>query len=149
MFDELKKYKNKGHFFLGQTDILSQVCNAPDNSKGMHISGVYLVYALSKGSIDLIYIGSSGKKGDDGNIKNRKTGCGGLKDCIINGKDFNGIPRRKSWLALMKSEGIDALDIYWYVTYDGINKDFPEDVERVLLQRYINLYGELPKWNRR
>lgn len=49
----------------------------------------------------------------------------------------------------MKAEDIEALDVYWYVTYDGINKDFPEDVERVLLQHYINIYGELPRWNRR
>lgn len=90
----------------------------------MYISGVYLVYALSKGGIDLLYIGRSGEKGDDGNIKNRKTGCGGLRDGIINGKDFNGIPRRKSWLALMKSEGIDALDIYWYVTLMALIKIF-------------------------
>ena len=31
----------------------------------------------------------------------------------------------------------------------GINNDFPEDVERVLLQRYINIYGALPRWNRK
>ncbi|MEJ7678363.1 MAG: hypothetical protein WKG06_10990 [Segetibacter sp.] len=149
MFDELNKYKNKDHFFLKPTDNLSQVCNAPDSSKGMFISGIYIVYALSKGRIDLVYIGRSGEKGEDKKIKNRKAGCGGLKDRIINGKDSDKVSRRKSWIALMKSEGIEALDIYWYVTYNGINKDFPEDVERALLQQYINLYGQLPRWNRR
>ena len=149
MFDELNKYKTNDHFFLKSTDSLSQVCNAPDSSNGMNISGVYIVYALAKGKIDLLYIGRSGEKGQDGEIKNRKAGCGGLKDRIINGKDSDKVARRKSWPALIKSEGIDALDIYWYVTYDGINKDFPEDVERVLLQQYINLYGEPPRWNRR
>jgi hypothetical protein len=149
MFDELNKYKIQDHFFLNPTDRLSQVCNAPDSNKGMCISGIYIVYALAKGKIDLVYIGRSGEKGQDAEIKNRKAGCGGLKDRIINGKDSDKVPRRKSWIALMKSEGIAALDIYWYVTYDGINMDFPEDVERVLLQRYIKLYGTLPKWNRR
>lgn len=149
MFDELNKYKNKNHFFLKPTDKLSQVCNAPDSSNGMFISGVYVVYALAKGRIDLVYIGRSGEKGEVGEIKNRKAGCGGSKDRIINGKDSDKVLRRKSWIALMKSEGIEALDIYWYVTYDGINNDFPEDVERILLQHYINLYGELPGWNRR
>jgi hypothetical protein len=105
------------------------------------------VYALAKGKIDLVYISRSGEKGQDGEIKNRKAGCGGLRDRIINGKDSHKVPRRKLWIALMKSEGIEALDIYWYVTYDEINKDFPEDVERVLLQQYVNLYGELPRWN--
>ncbi len=149
MFDELTKYKNSDHFFVKQGEKLSQVCNAPDCSKGTYISGVYIVYALSKGKIDLVNIGSSGEKGEDGNIKNRIAGCGGLKDRIINGKDSDKVPRRKSWLALMNSEGIEALDIYWYVTYDGVNNDFPEDVERVLLQQYINIYGTLPRWNRR
>lgn len=149
MFDELNKYKINDHFFLEPGKKLSQVCNAPDSSQGIFISGVLLVYALAKGKIDLVYIGRSGEKGPNGEIKNRKAGCGGLKDRIINGKDSDKVPRRKSWTELMQKEGIEALDIYWYVTYDGINKDYPEDVERVLLQGYINLYGELPKWNRR
>lgn len=149
MFDELTKYKNSDHFFVKQGEKLSQVCNAPDCSKGMYISGVYIVYALSKGKVDLVYIGSSGERGEDGNIKNRKANCGELKDRIVNGKDSDKVPRRKSWLALMNLERIEALDIYWYVTCDGINNDFPEDVERVLLQQYLNLYGALPRWNRR
>lgn len=64
----------------------------------MYISGVYLVYALSKGGIDLLYIGTSGEKGDDGNIKNRKTGCGGLRDGIINGKDSMEFPEESRGL---------------------------------------------------
>lgn len=149
MFDVLNKYKINDHFFVTPGDRLSQVCNAPDSSSGMFISGVYIVYALAEGNIELVYIGKSGQKGLDGEIKNRKAGCGGLKDRIINGKDSDKVPRRKSWIALMEFEGIEALDIYWYVTYDGINKDFPEDVEGVLLQQFINLYGTLPRWNRR
>ena len=149
MFDELNKYKINDHFFLRQTDTLLQACNAPDSSKGIFISGVYIVYALAKGKINMVYIGRSGEKGQDGEINNRKAGCGGLRDSIISGKDSDKVARRKSWLTLMKAEDIEALDVYWYVTYDGINKDFPEDVERVLLQHFINIYGELPRWNRR
>ncbi len=149
MFDELTKYRNTGHFFVKQSEKLSKVCNAPDSSKEMYISGVYIVYALSKGKIDLVYIGRSGEKGEDGNIKNLKAGYGGLKDRIINGKDSDKVPRRKLWIELMELEGIEALDIYWYVTYNGVNNDFPEDIERILLQKYINIYGSLPRWNRR
>ena len=48
----------------------------------------------------------------------------------------------------MKLEKIEGLLIYWYVTYDEKNKNFPEDVERKLLQKHIKLYGKLPRWNR-
>jgi hypothetical protein len=149
MFDELNKYKNKNHFFVMPGNKLSEVCNAPDSSNGTFISGIYLIYALTKSRIDLFYIGRSGKKGQDGEIKNQKTGYGGLKETITNSKASDEASKGKSWSTRMKAEDIDALDIYWYVTCDGVNNVFPEDVERVLLQQYINLYGELPKWNRR
>jgi hypothetical protein len=142
MFDELEKYKN-GHFFLNANDDLMRVCNAPTDK-----SGVYIVYALAKGKIELIYIGRSGKKGTDGNIQTRIAGCGGIKDRIVNGKHFNRMARRKSWPQQIKLEGIEALDIYWYITYDGKNKDFPEDVERTLIQNHISMLERLPRWNR-
>ena len=49
----------------------------------------------------------------------------------------------------MKLENIEALDVYWYITYDDINKDFPEDIEDELLLNYKTLYGKLPRWNKR
>jgi hypothetical protein len=143
MFTELDKYKTN-HFFLKPHDNLMQVCNAPTDK-----SGVYVVYALANGKIELVYIGRSGKKGEDGNIQTRIAGCGGIKDRIVNGKHFNRLARRVCWPQQMKLENIEALDVYWYVTYDEENKDFPEDVERILLQHHINLYGRLPRWNRR
>jgi len=142
MFDELNKYKS-GRFFLNPNDNLMQVCNAPTNK-----SGVYIVYALAKGKIELIYIGRSGKKGADGNIQTRVAGCGGIKDRLVNGKHFNKIARRISWPQQMKLENIEALDIYWYITYDEKNKDFPEDVERTILQHHISIYERLPRWNK-
>lgn len=142
MFDELNKYKN-GHFFLNTNDNMMQVCNAPTDK-----SGVYIVYALAKGKIELIYIGRSGRKGADGNIQTRVAGCGGIKDRLVNGKHFNKIARRTSWPQQMKLENIEALDVYWYITYDEKNKDFPEDVERILLQHHISIYERLPRWNK-
>lgn len=143
MFDDLNKYESN-HFFFKPEDNLMQICNAPADK-----SGVYVVYALEKGKIELVYIGRSGKKGEDGKIQTRSAGCGGIKDSIVNGKHFNRVARRISWPQQMKLENIEALDIYWYVTYSGVNKDFPEDVEQKLLQQYINLYGCLPRWNKR
>lgn len=68
MLDHLNKYKSN-HFFFKPDDNLMEVCNAPTDK-----SGVYVVYALAKGKIELIYIGRSGKKGEDGNIKTRIAG---------------------------------------------------------------------------
>lgn len=143
MFDELTKYKNNGHFFLGATDRLSKVCNAPANK-----SGVYLVYALAKGNIELIYVGRSGKKGSDGLVSIRKAGLGGIKDRIVNGHQFGKIPRYNSWPSQMLIEDIEALDIYWYATNgEGLN-DCPAVTEKTLLNIHVAMYGRLPRWNK-
>ncbi len=92
MFDELAKYKHKSHFFFKATDNLIEVCNAPSDK-----SGVYIVYALVKGRIELVYIGRSGKKESDGTIFIRKANLGGIKDSIVNGHQFGKTPRRISW----------------------------------------------------
>jgi hypothetical protein len=56
MFDKLTKYKNNNHFFFTVKEKLEDVCNAPKDK-----SGIYLVYELKNGKIELVYIGSSGK----------------------------------------------------------------------------------------
>ena len=143
MFDELTKYKDKDHFFFKPEDSLGNVCNAP-NSK----SGVYIVYELKNDKVDLIYIGSSGKKLSDGSIKTRKAGLGGLKDRLVNGHHFGKIPRKKSWVHQMYKERIEALDVYWYVTYNDKIQDCPVCIERIIQRRYIDIYGTLPRWNK-
>lgn len=141
MFDELSKYKPNDHFFFKATDNLNQVCNAPTNK-----SGVYIVYALKDGRIELVYIGCSGKVKADGTIFVRKAGIGGLKDRLVNGKQF-GAARRNSWRTLMAYEKIEALDVYWYVTHDTDFIDCPRDLENTLLKKYFQIYGNLPRWN--
>jgi len=56
MFDELNKYHTNDHFFFASNDHLEHVCSTPKDG-----AGVYNVFALANGSIELIYIGSSGK----------------------------------------------------------------------------------------
>ena len=141
MFDELLKYKQTNHFFFKATDNLSQVCNAPTDK-----SGVYIIYALKGGRIELIYIGCSGKVKSDGTLFIRKAGFGGLKDRLVNGKQF-GQPRRNSWKTIMQYEKIEALDIYWYATHSDEYIDCPRILENKLLQKHIEIYGRLPKWN--
>ena len=139
MFDELNKYKSNGHFFFTKNKELELVYNGPKDG-----IGVYLVYALKDGHIELVYIGSAGKISQNGQIKIQD---GGIADRIVNGKQF-GEPRKKSWKAKVISENIEALDIYWYETFDKNNRDIPTVIKGILIQRFYELYGALPKWNK-
>lgn len=144
MFDELKPYKYHDHFLFDGKGNLKEICNAPTDK-----SGVYIVYALKKGNIELIYIGRSGKRKDDQTIFVRKAGLGGVKDRIVNGHQFAKIPRHVSWPVQMKYDKIEVLDVYWYVTYDDENNDCPSEVEKILLKRFFDVYGVLPRWNKK
>jgi len=139
MFDELKKFKTNDHFFVMKNSALEKVCNAPKTT-----SGIYLVFALKKGRIELVYIGSSGKIQNDGSIKHRE---GGLYDRIVNGHQFGKIPRKISWLNKINEEGMDGLDVYWYDTFNNKTKDIPAFVEAVIIQRHFDIYNKLPDWN--
>lgn len=139
MFDELEKYKKTDHFFFDKSDTLESVCNAP--KKGV---GVYVVYQLKGGRIELVYIGSSGMVLQSGDLKVR---IGGMADDIVNGEQF-GKARKVSWKAKLTAENIDAVDVYWYETFDKENHDIPNVVKGVLLQRFYEIHGALPKWNK-
>ncbi len=139
MFDALTKYINNDHFFFSASNNLEEVCNAPKFN-----GGVYLVYALKNGKIELVYIGSSGKMRQNGELKIRKNG---LYDRLVNGKQFDA-PRKQSWKDKLKEENIDALDIYWFVTFDEVNNDIPQYVEGLIIQSYYDLHKKLPLWNK-
>tara|TARA_R110002111_G_scaffold126004_1_gene190488 strand:- start:90 stop:515 length:426 start_codon:yes stop_codon:yes gene_type:complete len=139
MFAELEKYKINDHFFFSKNDDLNEVCNAPKDG-----IGVYTVFELKKGNIDLVYIGSSGKLKQNGSVKVRK---GGMFDRIVNGKQFGGT-RKDTWKQKLISEKIEALDIYWYRTFDKNSSDLPSMIKGVIIQRYFEIYGSLPRWNK-
>lgn len=138
MFD-LEIYENNGHFFYSEEDELESVCNA--SKSGI---GVYLVYALKNGKVELVYVGSSGKVDQKGNIRIRN---GGMYDRLVNGKQFDK-PRKTSWKEKLKSEKIEALDVYWYETFDNNYRDIPSTIEGVVIQDYFQINGELPRWNK-
>lgn len=144
MFDELSKYSHYGHFFLQPNDSLKEVCNAPTDK-----SGVLLVYALARGEIELVFIGCSGRHLKDGSMFIRSAGLGGMKDRIVNGHQFGKVPRHKSWPKQMKGEGIDALDVYWYVTHDNGFSDCPVKLRKELSRVFCDIYGKLPRWNKK
>ncbi len=107
-----------------------------------------IVFALKNGKINLIYVGSSGELKKDGTLFIRNAGVGGIKDRIVNGKQF-GEPRRNIWKEKLEEEKIEALDIFWDVTHGEKYIDCPKKPERQLIKKHIDIYGELPIWNKR
>jgi hypothetical protein len=140
MFDELASYKNNNHFFFTEKVNLEEVCNAP--KKG---SGVYIIYELKNGRIELVYIGSSGKIQNNGTVKHRN---GGLFDRIVNGHQFGTISRGKLWKQRLIDEKIEALDIYWYDTINSDEIGVPSFVEATIMMRFLEVHGRLPRWNK-
>jgi hypothetical protein len=136
MFDEIKKYKNNGHFFFNKGDSLKQVSKSvPD------LPGVYYIVRLSNGRIELVYIGKSCTIQQNGEIKDQ-----GLRSRLNNKQE--GIERQDFFESRILKENIDALDIYWFVTFDTKHKDLPGFVEGLLIQRFFEIYGRLPLWNK-
>eukprot|EP01132_Coremiostelium_polycephalum_P014326 gene14326-17412_t len=108
MFDELEKYTFKGNFFYRPTDSLEEVCNAPSS-----YYGVFLVYALRKGKVELIYIGKSGVE-LFGNANTEGHICDGLRDNLVDGLHFDETSRKNCWPVQMFIEDIEALHVHWF-----------------------------------
>jgi hypothetical protein len=144
MIELLEKYKSKGHFEFTPFDSLEQKCNAPTD-KG----GVYLIYEIRNNYRRLIYVGSSGQRNADGSLKIRQSGLGGMKDRIVNGyhPGYRKVERKKAWPEMMRIQKIEKIVVYWWVTFDSEFKDFPTDVEKMILNNYILKYGSKPKWH--
>ncbi len=126
MFQEPKKYKESGHFFFEAENDLEKVCNAPKDK-----DGVFKVIELRNGRVDLVYFGYSNS--------------GGLFNEIVNGLHYDKNPRKVGWTYQLLKDGTDALDVYWYVT-TGKDNQKKECVE--MLKDYMNIMGQLPKWNK-
>ena len=136
MFDELEKYKTNGHFFFEKGKSLAKVSKDVPNE-----AGVYVIYKLSGGKIELVYIGKSGTINQNGTFKEQK-----LRKRLNNKQD--GVKRQEYFENKIAAENIDALDIYWYVTFDKNNQDLPAYIEGVLMQHYFEVYSVLPAWNK-
>ncbi|EDM34262.1 hypothetical protein PBAL39_17544 [Pedobacter sp. BAL39] len=142
MFDELNKYKKSGNFFFRATDSLTEVSNVPANRYG-----VYLVYALCKGRVELIYIGRSGVPPKDQQPAAKAKNIVDLKRDIIDGLQFGETERKNAWPIQMMVEDIDALHVHWYVTVDKKNDDLPSYMRTKIMQIYQSIYGKRPRWN--
>lgn len=136
MFAETNKYKNNGHFFFKKGDKLSVVSKDVPN-----LPGIYYIIKLAKGRIELVYIGKSGTMHQDGNFGDQ------MLKVRINNK-YDGVKRQQYFDQKFQEEQIEALDIYWFVTFDEKHKDLPGYVEGLLLQRYFEVHDTLPPWNK-
>ena len=136
MFDEIKKYKNNGHFFFRSGDNLRLVSkDVPE------LPGVYYIIRLDNNRVELVYIGKSGSVEQNGLFK-KQTLRGRLNN------NHEGLGRQEYFNQKCKDENIDALDIYWFVTIDKTNHDLPAYVEGLLIQRFFEIHARLPEWNK-
>lgn len=142
----LDNYESNGFFTFEPHEDMKSKCNAP-RDKG----GVYLIYKIEETNETLIYIGSSGQRDRDGNLKIRN---GGLYDRLINGYHPNRfgeskrIKRKSAFPKHMRNVGISKIKIYWWVTHDEIYIDFPTDVEKRLTNLYFENQQRLPEWHK-
>jgi len=136
MFDETRKYKNNGHFFFRKGDNLAR-----ESKDVPEMPGVYYIVRLSRGKVDLVYIGKAGTVTQAGKFKEQM-----LNDRINNKQE--GMKRQIFFDIKMELENIDGLDIYWFVTFDKDHYDLPGVIEGLLLQRFFEVNGRLPEWNK-
>lgn len=135
IFQGLRKYK-QGHFFFEKGQNLKlQSKDVPA------LPGVYYFLRLRQGKVEIVYIGKSGTVLNDGSF--RKQSLQGR----LNRKQGN-MYRQQYLTQKIEEENIDALDIYWFVTYDKNHRDLPAFVEGQIMQQYFDLFGTLPPWNK-
>lgn len=99
MFQELYKYKNNGHFFLTKGDLLGEQSKEVPN-----LPGVYIVYRLARGKIDIVYMGKSGTIQQNGQLKDQ-----GLRKRINN--IHQGLKRQEYFNTKIEEEDVEALDM--------------------------------------
>ena len=121
MFSETKKYKNQGHFFFKKGDAINDVCKDMPRKPG-----VYYIIRLARGKVDLVYIG--------------ELPAGAIHESPIS------LPQQFLDKKMM-TQGMDGLDIYWFITMDEKHHDLPEYVKGLLMQRYFDVHGHVPPWN--
>lgn len=139
MYKEVSKFKNNGSFQFSSNDDLEVVCNAPNEA-----SGVFLVYAIKEENKELIMVGSTGTVQNDGTLKAKN---GGLYDKIVNGHQFAKTARKYSWKTQLPLEKIEAVEVFWYETYNDKTKVIPTFVEGQILQLFLKENAKLPRWN--
>jgi hypothetical protein len=106
-----------------------------------NLPGVYYIVKLAEAKVSLVYIGKSGTVMNNGKFKDQ-----GINGRLNNKQE--GMKREEFFDKKCQEKNIDALDIYWFVTIDKEYNDLPGFVEGTLMQRFYEVYGKLPEWNK-
>lgn len=136
MFTELDKYLKSGSFIFRKGDNLKSVSKNVPN-----LPGVYYFVNVQGDKSEIVYIGKSGTMLQKGEFKNQL-----LNDRLNNKQD--GVKRQVYLDLKFKDEEVDAINIFWFITFDEHNQDLPSYVEGILVQKYYDHYRNLPKWNK-
>lgn len=130
-----ENYPNNGYFVLANDQNLSLECNAPEEP------GVYCIFKIWKDKKELVYIGASGTMKQNGEFKNQLL-CGRIN------ATQDGMPQQHYFAGQFLRNSIEKFEICWFVTFDEHSNHLPKYVEGVLLQKYFELNGVLPIWNK-
>lgn len=135
MFPETEQFEFNGHFFYTNGDDLRQkTADVPD------LPGVFYIVELAKQRIEVVYIGAAGALRQDGSIGPR------LLREAINTRP-GGTSRQAFFEQQMAKRPFDALDIYWFVTFDDEFMALPTTVAGNVVQSFFEIHGCLPRWN--
>jgi hypothetical protein len=104
------------------------MANAFASLQCSELAGVYYILMLRKGKIELVYIGASGTMNQKGKFSTQL-----LRGRLNNKQD--GKKRQHFFEEIMLENEIDALDIYWFVTFDDKHRHIPTYIEALLLQK--------------
>ncbi len=94
MIDELKQYKNQGHFFFKPGDSLKTVSkDVPD------LPGVYFIYRLSRGRVEIVYIEEAGIMLQNGAFEKHglKSGLNSKHDGMTKQNYFDMFDKLPEW----------------------------------------------------
>lgn len=135
--DFAERFPTQGTFSFHQEDSLRR---ESQGTVGRH--GVYLIYGVSGGQFELLYIGRSGTVTQEGKV--------GKQDLHgrINNKQ-NGVDRQRFFKLKLRAEKLDALIFDWFATFDDKMKTLPSYAEADLLQAFFDENGCLPRWNKK
>jgi hypothetical protein len=135
MFNILNKYTMNGRFSFIKGDRLIQVSNDVPN-----LPGVYYFVRITEVDKQIVYIGASGTVDKEGAFSKQL-----LKKRLNN---IQGCKSRQKFLEQkLQEENILEIQIYWFVTFEGIFKDLPGYVEALIIQEYFSEFSKLPFWN--
>lgn len=137
MLDIIDDYKTNGNFFFQKGNDLEKVsAKVPDQP------GVFGIFRLMSGRVELVYIGYC-------EATNSAKGMKLVNLAYAINDKIKGIKVQNFLDKKFEEEPIDALDIYYMVTYDKFHGELPSFVASRIMQSYFEIHGQVPAWNKK